>query len=502
MQLSSLRRPTRAVVGVLAAVAIACTSTTADVGKVGAGESFILSLGATTVSVAPGGSTTTSIKAAPTSGLASAIAYTITGAPAGLMTSIANTSVPDSSTLTITASTTLAPAAYSLVVKATASGASAQQATVVVTVRAGMSLGLAINFVAAGAHTCALTTAGAAYCWGYDADGQLGNADTSAVNPAPVAVAGGSTFQSLSISKVDGVSCGLTTGGAAYCWGDNGEGQLGDGTTTRRLTPTPVAGGLTFVSIAVGNSHACGVATNGTAYCWGTTPNGAFGDGSVGVHLVPAVAAPGMTFQSIVAGSDYTCALTTTGAAYCWGLGVFGQLGNGDGASSTTPVAVSGRLTFRALAAGGLSVCGLTTSGNAYCWGQNFYGTLGDGTSATEGGNARRVTPVAVAGGLTFKSISAGYQTMCGVTDFSAGYCWGYNFGAVGDGTFDHRSTPVAVAGGLTFQSISSGTGHTCGVTTTNAVYCWGDNGNGELGDGTVTPRLTPALVRWPSVLP
>jgi alpha-tubulin suppressor-like RCC1 family protein len=240
------------------------------------------------------------------------------------------------------------------------------------------------------------------------------------------------------------------------------------------------------------------VATSGSAYCWGSTPNGAFGDGTVGTHLTPTPTAPGMTFQSIVAGSDFTCALTTAGAAYCWGLGPNGQLGNGASTNSTTPVPVSGGLTFRSLAAGGQAVCGLTTEGKAYCWGNNFYGTVGDGTSGMDAGPSRRPTPVAVAGGLTFETLSAGYATMCGVTASGAGYCWGYNFGAVGDGTSDHRSSPTAVAGALTFKRISSGTGYGCGVTTADAIYCWGENSNGGLGDGTIATRVAPVPVRWP----
>ena len=248
---------------------------------------------------------------------------------------------------------------------------------------------------------------------------------------------------------------------------------------TRRLTPTPVVGGLTFSSLAVGNQHVCGVSTSGSAYCWGSTPNGAFGDGTVGKHLTPTPTAPGMTFGSIVAGSDFTCALTIAGAAYCWGLGPTGQLGDGGDTNSTRPVPVAGGLSFRSLAAGGQTVCGLTTEGKAYCWGYNFYGTVGDGTSGTDTGPTRRPTPVAVAGGLTFETLSAGYATMCGVTAGGAGYCWGYNYGAVGDGTSDHRSSPTAVAGALTFKRISSGTGYGCGVTTADAIYCWGDNSNG-----------------------
>jgi alpha-tubulin suppressor-like RCC1 family protein len=459
---------------------------------------FSLSLAPSVVTIAPGNTRTVSIKAVRTGGLDAAISYAVIGAPPGLTVGVTPTSVADSSTLTIAASAALAEGDYSVVVQATTPGAAAQQATLAVTVSVPNGVSPSIRVVAAASHTCALSAAGIAYCWGYNPNGQLGNNDSAIVSPTPVAVAGGIVFQALAVSRVEDVTCALDVVGAAYCWGENGNGQLGDGTTTRRLTPTPVAGGLQFKSLAVGDGHACGVATNGTAYCWGRTANGAFGDGSVGTHLTPAVAAPELTFQSIVTGTDYTCGLTPNGAAYCWGLGFSGQLGDGSGVSSTTPVAVAGGLTFRSLAAGGLTACGLTTAGQAYCWGNNFYGTVGDGTSATETGTMRRASPVAVAGGLTFQSLSAGYQTMCGLTDSGAGYCWGYNFGAIGDGSFDHRSTPTRVAGGLTFKSISSGTGYGCGVVADDSVVCWGDNSDGGLGDGTIVSHATPEPVRWP----
>lgn len=453
---------------------------------------FSLTFSAPSLSLMPGDSAATSIKVTRSGGLTAPIDFTVTGAPDGLTASISAASEPDSWTLTVRASATLAAAIYPIVVSAAVPGALPQERTVSVAVTTAAGGGPTVDVAVTGAHSCALTSAGAAYCWGYNADGQLGNGDTALDNPTPVAVAGGLTFRSLSVSRVEGVTCGVATGGAAYCWGTNDGGQLGDGTTTRRLTPTPVAGGLTFISLAVGNSHVCGVATSGTAYCWGTTPNGAFGDGTVGQHLTPTATAQGLTFQSIVAGSDFTCALTTGGSAYCWGLGVFGQLGAGNRTSSTTPVPVAGGLVFRSLAAGGQTVCGLTIASEAYCWGSNSFGTVGDGTTVL------RLAPVAVAGGLTFRALSAGYATMCAVTDAGAGYCWGYNYGAVGDGTPEHRLSPVPVAGGLTFRSISSGTGAACGVTTASALYCWGDNSNGTLGDGTLVTRLVPTAVRWP----
>jgi alpha-tubulin suppressor-like RCC1 family protein len=477
----------------------ACSSTT-DASAIPESPAFSLIVDAASLSLTPGDSANVRITVIRAGGLTSAIAFSVAGTPAGLIAAIAAPSSADSTALTVSASKTLAAGTYSIVVNAAASGAAEQHATIEVNVVPD-SGSVAIRFLALGAHSCAITSSGTAYCWGYNAHGELGNGETSIVNSTPVAIVGGLTFQSLSVSKVEGVSCGIATSGAAYCWGDNAEGQLGDGTTIERHTPTPVAGGLTFKSIAVGNGHVCGIATTGVASCWGTTPNGAFGDGTIGMHLTPTPTAVGMTFQSIVAGNDYTCALTPAGVAYCWGLGLSGQLGNGSAAISRTPVAVSGGLTFRSLVGGGLSVCGLTTGGQAYCWGENFFGTLGEGTSATEGGATRRLSPTAVVGGLTFESLSAGYETMCGVTGPDAGYCWGYNFGAVGDGTFDHRSIPTAVLGGLAFQSVSSGTGYSCGVTVGAAVDCWGDNSNGELGDGTTVSRVTPTPVRWGSTV-
>ena len=143
-----------------------------------------------------------------------------------------------------------------------------------------------ISSVVAASHTCALTTTGAAYCWGYSIE-QPGGTDTPVVSPTLVPAPNGIIFQSLSVSKVEDVTCALATTGAAYCWGENDHGQLGDGTKTSHATPALVAGGLTFKSIAVGDAHVCGVTTNGAAYCWGFSANGAFGDGSVGEHLTP-----------------------------------------------------------------------------------------------------------------------------------------------------------------------------------------------------------------------
>ncbi len=113
---------------------------------------------------------------------------------------------------------------------------------------AALTVRLSFAAVSAGSsHSCGVTTAGVAYCWGRNNSGQLGDG-TMTNRPMPVAVAGGLSF--AAVSAEHNHSCGVTTAGDAYCWGDNGNGRLGDGTTTQRLTPVAVAGGLSFAAVS------------------------------------------------------------------------------------------------------------------------------------------------------------------------------------------------------------------------------------------------------------
>ncbi|MDP3775419.1 MAG: IPT/TIG domain-containing protein, partial [Gemmatimonadales bacterium] len=137
------------------------------------------------------------------------------------------------------------------------------------------------------------------------------------------------TVTRTSLTAGGGHTCGLTSGGAAYCWGGNGSGQLGDGSTTQRPTPVAVAGGITFASLAPGGGRTCGVTSGGAGYCWGVNSDGQLGDGSTTQRSTPVAVAGGLTFASLTAGGGHTCGVTSGGAAYCWGVNFQGQLGDG-----------------------------------------------------------------------------------------------------------------------------------------------------------------------------
>ena len=255
---------------------------------------------------------------------------------------------------------------------------------------------------------------------GNNINGQLGNSSTTN-STIPVQIVGGLTFRSMSVGSLEYFSCGLTTAGAAYCWGYNDYGQLGNATFTNSTVPVAVTGNLTFTSLSAGEGgHACALTSGGAAYCWGYNGAGQLGVAAVAYSSSPLPVSGGLSFTTISAGENgQTCAVAAGGAGDCWGSNTNGELGNGTTNNINTPTAVSGGLTFKSISVGFTSACGLTTAGAAYCWGDNTYGELGNGSTTNSS------TPVAVGGGLIFQSLSVGDAFACGVTASSTVYCCG-----------------------------------------------------------------------------
>lgn len=385
-----------------------------------------------------------------------------------------------------------------------------------------------------GFHNCALLGDGTVSCWGQDGMGELGDGNPGDYAIAPAAVTGITAANpATALAAGEFHTCALLTDDTVKCWGANGSGQLGDGTTDDRSVPTAVAGlpavaDSPALAVTAGNAHTCVVVDHpddpNRAYCWGLNTYGQLGhktalEGPVGNQKmkpspVPLVvqydANPSpldediQTLEgalSVSAGEFHTCALVGV-VVGCWGMNGNGQLGadpkpnsKEDGAEeepyedSVYALQVPG-LSPDAVVAGGYHTCAIDGS-QVKCFGFNFHGQLG---------SHKNSVPVAT----TVTSITGALQVAAG-TDFACmiaeadiprrTFCWGSNAdGRLGAETAVPLTTirmPVADLG-LT-GDIDLGNGQACvrssGSTT---LKCWGRNADGELGDGTTASRNKP----------
>ena len=305
----------------------------------------------------------------------------------------------------------------------------------------------------------------------------------------------------------------LKSDGTVWAWGNNGTGQLGDGTNTDRNTPVQVVGenGVGYLTgvtaVAAGIFHSLALKSDGTVWAWGWNGFGQLGDGTDSDFSNTPVQVLGKggkgyltDMTAISASTWHSLALKDDGTVWVWGANWYGQLGDGtDSRFSTTPVQVSGKdgkgyLTgVRAVSAGKEHSIALKNDGTVLAWGVNWDGQLGDGT------NTDRNTPVQVVGEngegyLTdVTAISAGGYHSLALKNDGTVLAWGYNGeGQLGDGTdSDLSNTPVQIVGenGIDHlngvAAISAGSNHSLAFKSDGTVWAWGYNGEGQLGDGT-----------------
>jgi alpha-tubulin suppressor-like RCC1 family protein len=322
----------------------------------------------------------------------------------------------------------------------------------------------------------------------------------------------------LGVTAGEFFSCALTASGEAFCWGLNQFGALGGGDRSDALTPRAVTGGVGFSSVTAAGAHACALTPDGAAYCWGQNASGEAGSPTAEVCLTaqarqvdctlqPAPVSGDLRFSVIDAGWRHNCGLTAQGEAYCWGWNLFGQLGApttetclSDGVTqnpcSRTPVAVSGGLRFKSISAGFWQTCGIASDDQTYCWGNNQLGSFGNGT---QGGAFPAPVPGAV--GVTLRTLSSGASVACGITTDRITMCWGggNSAGELGDGTNTPHRFPQPIVGDfVSVRSVNTTAennflAHVCGISPSGETSCWGSNRFGQLG--VATPQVCQFLI-------
>jgi alpha-tubulin suppressor-like RCC1 family protein len=299
----------------------------------------------------------------------------------------------------------------------------------------------AVAIAAGNGHTCALLIAGTVSCWGVNSSGQLGNGTFTNSN-VPVVVSG--LTDAVAVTAGNGHTCALLGDGTARCWGANGSGMLGNGTTTFASNVPVVVSGLSdAVAIDAGYFHTCAVLGDGTARCWGYNGLGTLGNGSSDSN-VPVVVSGLTGAVAITGGTDHTCALRSDDTARCWGSNFFGQLGDGTtGGNSNVPVVVSGLTDAVAIDAGVDHTCARLGDNTVSCWGKNTNGQLGNGTTSDSN------VPAVVSGLTDATAITARFNNTCALSSNGSARCWGWNqYGQLGNGTTGGNSSiPVAVVG-------------------------------------------------------
>jgi len=341
-----------------------------------------------------------------------------------------------------------------------------------------------------GTHSyCATLVSEDVDCWGLDTDGELGDAMMGIDSDVPVAVSGLSGALAVA-SDGDHSYCAVLTSGGVDCWGQGTDGELGNGATADSDTPVAVSDLSGVVALSdEGDDSYCAVTGTGAVDCWGDDSDGELGDGSTTAEDTPV--SNGVTTAVSVVG-DATrsyCAVLSAGGIECWGLGTDGELGNGASSTSHVPVAVTGISTAIAVASdGNKSFCALLADGAVSCWGLGTNGELGNGSTSNED------APVAVSGMTDAVAIAGdGSDSYCAVLATEAVQCWGGGgSGQLGNNAGMDSSTPVTAgpmpaAVGL----VGEGTGTFCAVIASNSgsdgngVYCWGSNAADALGDGS-----------------
>lgn len=379
-------------------------------------------------------------------------------------------------------------------------------------ISAGATRCASVSIGAGANHTCTVKADGTLWCWGRNDSNQLGLANTAPEHvptPTQITLAASIVAWKKVVSGED-FSCALAADKRIACWGTHSSGKTGQPAGNDTTTPTFVGSDSFFTDVAIGSSSGYGLRDDGTIYAWGDNGDGELGLGTTstpqyGLIQVSQLGAP---WTEIAGGNDFACGIRDEGAGTvikCWGADGANRLGGDPGTEtpSLTPVPVtvpSSRLAgWSRLTLGERHACALhRATSSLLCWGNGEDGQLATGDQEPAYTNA----PTLVAG--TWVAVAAGFDRVCAIDAARDLWCWGDTMrGGAGDGTLRQAWAPVKVSGSGKWTAVSPGAEHTCGIQTDGSIWCWGSSDHGQLGNGVVARSPTPVQVggqEWLSV--
>ncbi len=300
----------------------------------------------------------------------------------------------------------------------------------------------ATAFAAGYFHACNIRKDGTVWCWGTNTDGQVGPGipiGSGILDQVLVPLPGPATL----VSAGGRHSCAYVPGSAIYCWGANGDGQLGNGGTTSSATPVVVTNSNMYNIRALSGGTFHNIVTTGDGHylAWGRNSAGQYGDGSTTSSRVAIRVLMDETVVGAAAGDSHSCDVHADGTVWCWGDNNYGQLGDGTNVPHKVPARVNGLTGATQVSVGEYHSCARLNDGRVACWGKNSDGEMGDLTAI------HRWSPVFVnLGSDTALTVTSGFSYNCVMTAALTGLCWGYNgFGQIGDGTFNNAWAPVKI---------------------------------------------------------
>lgn len=341
--------------------------------------------------------------------------------------------------------------------------------------------------VAAGVnHTVALKTDNTLWAWGNNMNGQLGDGTTITKNK-PIRIDTTNNWQIVVAGDFHTVA--IKTDGTLWAWGDYGYRELDVSSPINRTIPTQIGSDTNWKTVAAGGYHTVAIKTDGTLWAWGNNEYGQLGDGTKINKTIPIQIGTANNWQTISTGQYHTIAIKTDGTLWAWGFNSAGQLGDGTFTDRYKPTQIGTTNNWKTISAGNYTTA-IKTDGTLWGWGPNYYGQLGDGT------NTNKNTPTQIGTANNWQTITAGnFHTAAIKTDGTLWTCGQNYYGQLGDSTTIDKNIFTQTDSETNWKNATAGNGFTLAIKTDNTLFAWGFNNTGKLGDGTTVNKNIPTLV-------